>query len=347
MYKKILLICAMLCQTIYLQAVAAEPEDAFVVLCLKNKDYLLTLEKSKGITQEQKRTPIYQFRSEPLGKLFEKKTDESYRFTAEEKGNILYLLKNIGTVNLYEGMLYYSPVIEDKIISEIIISALRSDSPDVRNDAANTLEYLSKENLDKFSEQILSVVKNDSHFPSCEFVYFPPSRQEEFAYLKDRFKIDKLDNTNLQDKAIFLCIRAKLGEEAAADEMIRELKTTTDFRFKSYLIRYLGLIGDKKCIIALLEALNDNQELYKGQSLRYLILPAIFRNYPNDELFVKYCPRLRRGDKYIGGKAGVKEFYDKIQEWAKKKLDFDLDLSEAKPEILDPYGTVFKSPKSK
>jgi hypothetical protein len=349
MLKKVLLICAMLCQTIYLQAVAAEPEDAFVTLCLKNKDYLLTLEKSKGIKQEQKISRLYtrgyQFKSEPLGKLFEKKTDESYRFTVEEKGSIIFLLQDIGKVNLYQGMLYYSPVIKSEIISEIIISALRSNSPDVRARAADALEGLSQENLERFSEQILSVVKNNRHFPRCEFVYFPPSRQKEFSYLKDEFNINKLESTDLQDKAIFLCIRAKLGEETASDEMIQDIETTTDFRYKRRLVRYLGLIGDKKCIIALLEALNDNQEPNKGQSLRYLILPAIWRNYPDDELFVKYCPWLVFGDKYIGGKTGVKEFYDKIQEWAKKKLDFDLDLSKAKLEIFDPYGTVHKYPK--
>lgn len=203
----------------------------------------------------------------------------------------------------------------------------------------DTLAYFRQSDLKKYSEQILPAIKNN-HFYEWQYVYFSSKQQKEFEYLGKELEIN--DNTSIGDKARILCIKTKLGDKTALDDMIRELKSTKNFRFKEYLVKYLGLIGNKKCIIALLEALSDNQQLNKGYTLRYLILPAIWRNYPDDKLFVEYCPWLRMGDKYIGGKAGVKILYSKICKWAKKKLNVNLDLSKAEPIILNPYANVRK-----
>lgn len=136
--RNLILIVALFFGAVNLQAIYSNPDDIFGGLCLKNKEYLLNLEKSKGILIKQKLNRLgvanYQFESEKIQKLL-KKREKGYKLTVEEKEKMLRLLKTIGTVNTYNGMLYYSPVIEDDIITKIIISALKSNSLKIKKNS--------------------------------------------------------------------------------------------------------------------------------------------------------------------------------------------------------------------
>lgn len=133
----------------------------------------------------------------------------------------------------------------------------------------------------------------------------------------------------------------RLGNDSALDTMIRVLQTSGYIRLKQSLVYYLGVLGTDRCIIALLNAMNDNQEVEEGVSLRVDIIRAIRRNYPNDELFLKY---FRNGffDSFLGEKDGIALIYKELEQWAKDKFNYDLDLSEANPTFLDREKNIRK-----
>lgn len=133
----------------------------------------------------------------------------------------------------------------------------------------------------------------------------------------------------------------RLGNDSALDTMIRVLQTSGYIRLKQSLVYYLGVLGTDRCIIALLNAMNDNQEVEEGVSLRVDIIDAIQRNYPDDELFLKYFRRLFDDDS-LGGKDGIALIYKELEQWAKDKFNYDLDLSEANPTFIDRQRAIRK-----
>ena len=71
------------------------------------------------------------------------------------------------------------------------------------------------------------------------------------------------------------------------------------------------------------------------------IIHAIRRNYPDDELFLKYF-RLFFDDVVLGGKDRIALIYKELEQWAKDKFNYDLDLSKANPTLIDRERAIRK-----
>ncbi len=341
MLKRLFVICLFLWGCSLCCTAETANDDSFEKLCLKHEKHLMNLEVSRGL--KSKLDPSrnigrnYMFLNKQLEPYFNKIKDLNQHLDADDIRKMLSIFRMLGKVNTFQGTMYYSPVIEDSPISEIIVSALSSNFPEVRKRAAKMLIHFQNEELKRLSPQILPALeKNDLY--QWEFVHFNKSQQEKYKFIHPKYKLKKYSFPKANARC--LCVWAKLGDKAAFDEMIRKFKNTLDFRSKEYLVFYLGLIGNRRAITALLDELNDNHIPTKGLTLRYYILPAIWRNYPKDELFLKHCQLISLGDKYAKGKTGIKRFYKEIEKWSKEKLDYDLNLDSADPTISNPLEPI-------
>lgn len=316
-------------------------EHGFLDLCVNHKDDLLGLESSRGLKEKQKinesYTGAYVFLNKRLAVLLDK-FEKDRALSIEEKKEVLRIVVEIGRVNTYHGMLYYSPVVDGEIIPQIIVLALRDAS--VNESANRDLEFMKNADLAKYTAQILENV-NDGKNPlerqvNWALLFYNSEQREKLSYLLQNDFGDMIPETI----SMLLLLQIKLGNAASFDRMVKILNESADFKLKENIVKALGFLGTKESIIALLRAMNDNQQLHKGYTLRSCILPAIWRNYPDDDLFLKYCRRL--DDKALGGKEGIADFYRQLELWAKANVGYDLSLADAELTILDPYGTIYE-----
>ena len=266
---------------------------------------------------------------------FIEKYEKGQKLSKEEHWKIFSRLDEIGRVALYNGMIYYSPVIKEEIIAKIMACAKKNKKTSEL--AARYLLHFSKEDLRKYSAEITDSIDLLRSNIKLSLLYFNSAARKKYADILRKEIIDN-DRVNLAER---LLLDVKLGNDAALDTMIYLLQTSDDIKLKESLVHYLGILGTDRCIIALLNAMNDNQEVEKGASLREDIIRAIRRNYPDDELFLKYF-RLGFDDDWLGGKDGITLIYKELEQWAKNKFNYDLDLSKAHPTFLDREKNIRK-----
>jgi hypothetical protein len=307
-----------------LVADAAQPEK-FLQLALVNKTHILSLEEVRHVKIKRW--------AKRLNGFFEK--IEKNSLNENDKKSFLSELAGVGMYSNCDNVDYLSIVIEDDIIPEIIVEALYSESPEVRNSALNFLTYFRQSDLEKHSSRIVAAMEKFPDIRCWEYAYFDYRDKSRLALQlhKDVPRPEEF----FQHISSQLLLNAKLGDPYSKQRLVEMLRTETDPRHREILIRYLGNIGDKKCIIALLQAFNNNSFYSKGIALRYELLKAIWRNYPNDEFIRSYCSKIfcSQGDKAIGGKDGVRKFYKELEKWAKGKFGIDLNLDKADPVIYD------------
>ncbi len=336
--RKVLLLFCLLFAVV--SSFADVNRQQFMDLCVKHKEDLLSLEKNKGIDGRKDRTINYISRSKQLSTLIQK-YENGENLSYEESELLMSILVEMAKLKLYHGILYESPVIEDELVPEILVSALKDEK--TNEIAQRYIADFSRPDLEKLSTQIIENI-DYGEYPKKKdidwsLLFFTQKEQNRFSYLLIR----EMGHNSPEEISRRFLLRIKLGDKEAFSEMRKLLKETDNFQIKENIVKCLGLLGSRESIILLLDSMNDNQELQKGLTLRAYIIPAIWRNYPDDDLFVKHFHR-RIDDDLLGKEKGIAIFYEELKNWAKQTINYEPDFSRANCVILDPYGTVRKFP---
>ena len=303
---------------------AAQPEK-FLQLALVNKTHILSLEEARHVKRKRGEKGL----NDSFKKIEKNNIDEMGKIRFQHE------LVGAGRYSNCDNVDYVSIVIEDDIIPEIIVEALYSESSKIRQTALDFLRYFRRSDLEKHSSRIVAAMEKFPDIRYWEYAYFN-YRDKPRLFFQLRKDVPRPEEIFQQVSSQSL-LNAKLGDSYGKQRLIGMLKIETDSQNKATLIRYIGNIGDKECIVALLQAFNDNSFYYRGIALRYELLKAIWRNYPDDEFIRSYCAKIfcSQGDMAIGGKDGVRKFYKKLEKWAKDKFGINLNLDNAEPFIYD------------
>jgi hypothetical protein len=276
----------------------AKSEDVlagnFVAKIKENRNYLKTL--------AGKRPP-----STELQRRFLSWLDEPTTMTVPvlEEEFLVHALFNLGRYP--EGFDLDTGLIEDNVVTSILVSALSSRTPAVREYAFRYLLDFGREDQISIHSAMIKEALADFKFPD----------QERFLALLPLSQSERLEL--LQRKNLALDVRARLGDKQAEEELIERFFGADSFERKREMAVMLGYAGTSSCASALIRSLDSPLMLiapYEHVSIRVYIIIALGRIHPNEMLLTREIMKIvHLGDDKYGGKERIRDYLIEVKNW--------------------------------
>lgn len=131
-------------------------------------------------------------------------------------------------------------------------------------------------------------------------------------------------------------VRARLWDGGAEKALISEFRFTRDFQRMKELAQSLGYIGTERSVTALLEGLNSDlidREPYQRVSIRYYIIEALGRAYPDEPLLTSEIRRIRNVGDHAYGAEELASYLEELAAWAQEETGVAL--------LLEPLAVLY------
>jgi hypothetical protein len=199
--------------------------------------------------------------------------------------------------------------------------ALRSQCCAVGEAAADSVKYLSQQDLLRYRDEIVPQLIAMKKFNVMIYLPFSPEI--------GKLMTDKAKNYMNQRDDIFLK-RFRMGDPKGKSELIAKLNSDLrgDRIESKFAASPLGIIGDRESIIALLQRLPT-----ASPETKFQIIKAIWRNFPDDECWLKCAPEIMTGK----SRELTDDFYLDVSDWAEKNFLIKLDFSQTSPDVGEYY----------
>jgi len=250
---------------------------------------------------------------------------------AKELGPMIVTLAEVGALTS-DGR-QNTGYIQHKEIVATLAAGLNSPIDEVRTVAHDLLLTKAKpEHLKACAAEIRR---------SLQANFAPPAAVRLQALLDpDRASVEQL----LADASLPLDIRARLGDAAAEGKLIEQFEQADEPQAKGNLAKELGYVGSPRAIRALAAAFKSPLVLrlqYEHISVRYRILEALSRSYPDEPLLTTELQRIKeRGDDAYG-KNNLEAYFARVAQWGRQTLSVDLS---AEPPLILYQRPIVKRP---
>lgn len=203
--------------------------------------------------------------------------------------------------------------VREKVIIECFLTALHDSRPSVRFTALTYLsDYLPPKQLRGYIKDLISA-----------WQYFKPN--QDFMILIGSTDTDEAkafltelvgDHVPVPDE-----VKAKIGDLALEHQLINQFGSEATFNAKSSLALKLGYIATPASICALCQEMRSPLVLETQEtvvSIRYNILEALKKAFPEDDLFSEKFREVLKATKYQDVEDG-EQYIDQVEKWCHQR----------------------------
>jgi HEAT repeat protein len=203
--------------------------------------------------------------------------------------------------------------IQDAVTVEVLAAALKHESRPVREIAVRSLTWETRQSdLERYSKEIKSGLGADLKSDDVLLLARLPLGADEKRALLSRPRLSAE-------------VRARLGDSASEQEIIRSFEAESDYQSKRKLARQLAYIGTDNCTRALVTALQSpvaSYGRYEDRSIRIDILLSLGKIFPSQDIFTNYAIFLsENSDAIFDRKYGLVKYISDIDTWVRKHFD--------------------------
>lgn len=225
----------------------------------------------------------------------------------------LILISNIFDVSLYSNDTnQYTGFIEDNLILQILIEALKDSDQNIRNRALSyILNYAKINMLKEYSVTVKNNIEKNDYNNKALLMGLLVLTPEEKSTLLSQNKTPEI-------------VTARIGNPELQAKFINQFAQAKTYKEKYEAAEQLGYIGTSKCAESLIKGLDSDlklEALYEHVSIKYIIIKTLGRIYPDEPLFTTEINKIAEmGDDRYGGNTAIKMYLSKISEWSYRKF---------------------------
>ena len=197
---------------------------------------------------------------------------------------------------------------------------------------------------DESRKFIRQLIQKEGYIEIPEDVKARVKDKDILKELRERFRIEIPDE-----------IRAKVGNLEIQKRLIEQFQKESDAKTKGELALKLGYIGTQEAVLALVKEIRtpliveDKQKAFvrpKSYSVRYKIIEALGKAFPDEELFNDELQEIIQNtagvndDKIYESRGG--DYYDRVEKWCQEK--FNIQWENPRPPFLLLKGEIRWSP---